>query len=181
MTDDGSRRIHQEDFAQVLGRMPDRKYDGTADELVVVARALLGEEGYFEAVRRLVFVVICGNHDAHLKNWSLLYPDGINPSWTPLYDQVATIAWPTIEKELGLKLAGTRDAVRIDLGAFERIAAKAHAGKRQTVAVVEEAVDRFRQSWNREWETWPLLRGHADIIREHWTRIPLVRKAGPLA
>lgn len=177
---EGSRRIHQEDFAQVLGRMPDRKYDGTAEELVLVARALLGEEGYFEAVRRLVFVVICGNHDAHLKNWSLLYRDGLNPSWTPLYDQVATIAWPAIEKELGLKLAGIRDALRIDLTAFERMAAKARAGKSETIAVVENAVDRFRKAWNQEWESWPLLRGHADVIRVHWSRMPLVRRVGPL-
>ena len=35
-----------------------------------------GEAGTVEFVRRLVFNALIGNGDAHLKNWSLIYPDG---------------------------------------------------------------------------------------------------------
>ena len=33
-----------------------------------------------------------GNVDAHLKNWALIYPDGITPRLAPLYDPVCVTA-----------------------------------------------------------------------------------------
>jgi serine/threonine-protein kinase HipA len=33
-----------------------------------------------------------GNVDAHLKNWALIYPDGITPKLAPLYDPVCVTA-----------------------------------------------------------------------------------------
>jgi len=60
-------RVHQEDFAQVAGVDPSRKYDDvTYESLGVLVRAILGEEGLHELLRRLAFVVACGNCDAHL-------------------------------------------------------------------------------------------------------------------
>ena len=34
-----------------------------------------------------------GNVDAHLKNWALVYPDGITPQLAPLYDPVCVTAF----------------------------------------------------------------------------------------
>lgn len=106
-------RIHQEDLAQAQWLDPEQKYplerndrsrfddqsehrrrglasvEGTGR---YVAR-LLGITGFEEYLRRFVFVVASGNGDAHLKNWSLWYPEGHRPQWTPLYDQVSTVAF----------------------------------------------------------------------------------------
>lgn len=44
-----------------------------------VARVLWlesGERAIVEFTRRLVFNALIGNADAHLKNWSGIYPDG---------------------------------------------------------------------------------------------------------
>ena len=40
--------------------------------------ALCGEDDFRRYMRRLAFMVLSGNADAHLKNWSLLHPDGVN-------------------------------------------------------------------------------------------------------
>jgi len=42
-----------------------------------------GENAVWEFVRRLVFSVLIGNADMHLKNWSLLYPDRRTPVLSP--------------------------------------------------------------------------------------------------
>ena len=43
-----------------------------------------------ECVRRTVFNILCGNDDAHLKNWSLVYRDRRNAVLSPAYDLVCT-------------------------------------------------------------------------------------------
>lgn len=45
-----------------------------------------------EFVRRFVAFILMGNTDAHLKNWALLYPDGVTPQLSPLYDPVCVTA-----------------------------------------------------------------------------------------
>jgi serine/threonine-protein kinase HipA len=79
---------HMEDFAQVLGRA--NQYRGQAEEIGAVLHALCPED--LEAyVRQLVFNIFAGNGDAHLKNWSIVYPDGRQARLSPAYDLVPTI------------------------------------------------------------------------------------------
>ena len=73
-------RIHVEDFNQIYGQYPEKKYEehgytGMAKDIW----ALLGEKGLTEFIRRIVFNAAIGNADMHLKNWSLLYRDGRTP------------------------------------------------------------------------------------------------------
>ncbi len=74
----GAARVHQEDFAQVMDKTrPPRgngryKYDSKIEAIALLVRTIVGEEAYFELIRRLAFVIASGNHDAHLKNWSLI-------------------------------------------------------------------------------------------------------------
>ena len=72
---DGSR-VHMEDFAQVFGLYPNDKYKHKSyANIASVLWAETGQEATYEFVRRVVFSVLIGNADMHLKNWSLLYPD----------------------------------------------------------------------------------------------------------
>ena len=71
----GGQRIHMEDFAQVFGLFPNDKYTSRSyANIAAVLWAETGEEGTYDFFRRLVFSVLIGNGDMHLKNWSLLYP-----------------------------------------------------------------------------------------------------------
>jgi serine/threonine-protein kinase HipA len=90
-------RIHCEDFAQVLGEMPEDKYLGARASYLSVAAALLsfpslGEPAVHELLRRLMINELLGNPDMHLKNMGLRYPDGITPEFPPAYDIVAYAA-----------------------------------------------------------------------------------------
>lgn len=88
------RRVHMEDFAQVFGLFPDEKYrERSYANIAAVLWAETGEAGAWEFVRRLVFSVLIGNGDMHLKNWSLLYPDGRTPVLSPACDFVATLPY----------------------------------------------------------------------------------------
>ena len=46
-----------------------------------------------EFIRRLVFNILIGNADMHLKNWSLIYPDRCRAALAPADDFVSTIAY----------------------------------------------------------------------------------------
>lgn len=82
---DGARRIHFEDFAQVLAIDPQHKYGSSYLAMVLAMRAFptLGDEAALELVRRLAVNDLLGNPDAHLKNFGVLYPDGISPVLAP--------------------------------------------------------------------------------------------------
>ena len=90
---DPSGRVQIEDFTQLLGLCPDEKYSrADVDVVAKSACALAGVDGLKRTVRRLVFMLACGNGDAHLKNWRLIYPDGLVASMSP-GDLVSTIQY----------------------------------------------------------------------------------------
>lgn len=177
---EGHRRIHQEDFAQVAGLPPRLKYDQiTYEQLALLVREIAGEDAYLEFIRRLAFVVASGNTDAHLKNWSLIYPDGVNAELSPLYDQVATIAWPELEWELALKLAGMKSLLQIDGKLFAKLASKAGGDVDQTMDVLQESLKRFALAWRDSIAPEILPPDHAAALREYWSRAPLLRDLTP--
>ncbi|MDO9402170.1 MAG: type II toxin-antitoxin system HipA family toxin [Polaromonas sp.] len=96
---DGARRIHFEDFAQVLAIEPMRKYSASYLDMALAMRAFasLGEDAVLELIRRLVVNDLLGNPDAHLKNFGVLYPDGVAPRLAPAYDIVAYAALQGVE------------------------------------------------------------------------------------
>ena len=173
---EGQRRIHQEDFAQLVGLPPSLKYDQiTYDGCALLVRQIVGPDAYLEFVRRLAFMVASGNVDAHLKNWSLVYPDDVHAELSPLYDQVATVAWPDeITLKWALKFAGTKDPYQIDLPAFTRLAAKAGADPRETLHVVEQTLAGAATAWaTSAAEVMPAE--HTARLREYWNRVPLLK------
>ena len=86
--------IHMEDFAQVFGLYPDDKYRHRSyANIAAVLWAETGEAGTYEFLRRLIFSVLIGNADMHLKNGSLLYPDQRSPVLSPAYDLVSTLPY----------------------------------------------------------------------------------------
>lgn len=96
---EGARRIHFEDFAQVLAIDPQHKYGASYLEMALAMQAFpsLGEAAVLELVRRVVVNDLLGNPDAHLKNFGLLYPDGVAPRLAPAYDIVAYAALQGVE------------------------------------------------------------------------------------
>jgi len=107
------QRLRLEDFAQILGkprgREFDSKYDSSYEEAASVierfsVRARIDLARFFELV---VFNLVIGNADAHLKNFSLLErPEGLRLS--PAYDLVNTLVYSDLERHAALDIAGRK-------------------------------------------------------------------------
>lgn len=167
-------RIHIEDFAQVWGQYPGAKYDDRSfEDIARVTRAVAGEIGYQELLKRLVFMVVSGNHDMHLKNWSLRYRDGMTASLAPAYDLVATVAYPDVMNELALKLAGSKRWERVMVASFERLAKETGANVAHTRQIVHETVEALSKSLAEARETTFLDSEAWERIAAHQKRVPL--------
>lgn len=174
---DGDRRIHQEDFQQIVGRRPDKKYDDvTYEQLVLLAMKIVGDNVFEEMIRRLVFVVASGNDDAHLKNWSILYPDTVHPVLTPLYDQVFTGQWPNFGRTLALKLGGTKSFAALELARFRELARRTGSDPVRTEELVEQTIDSIATSWQSVRELPELAMDYRTHIHQHWKRVPMLAR-----
>lgn len=88
-------RIHMEEFAQILQYAPKNKYgrdlvkDYSAILRILENLSSQPEKDTVEFVKRFVAFILMGNTDAHLKNWAVVYPDGIHFRLSPAYDPVS--------------------------------------------------------------------------------------------
>lgn len=183
---DGAARIHQEDFAQVARLPPRLKYEHvTFEKLGVLVHAILGEEGLDEYLRRLALMIAQGNADAHLKNWSLQYRTPTRASWSPLYDQVCTVAWPRVgvekvDNSLALKLVGRREFGQVDRSLLSHLAARLRVPQDRVLACFMDTLKTLREVWPALSERRDLPVEHAQALSRHWERVPLLREAGSL-
>jgi serine/threonine-protein kinase HipA len=143
----GGQRVHMEDFAQVFGLFPDDKYAHRSyANIAAVLWAETGEAGTYEFVRRIAFSVLIGNADMHLKNWSLLYPDGRTPVLSPAYDYVATLPYIPGGR-LALNFGGSRTLSEISSDQIRRFADTARLPASPVSQLVAETVERTAQAW----------------------------------
>jgi serine/threonine-protein kinase HipA len=145
-TQDGGR-IHMEDFAQVFGIYPENKYNRRSyANIAAVLWAETGEWGTYEFFRRLVFSVIIGNADMHLKNWSLLYPDGRKPALSPAYDFVSTVPYLPND-DLALIFGQSRALDSVTKDQVRRFADTARLPASPLWALAMETHERTLQAW----------------------------------
>jgi serine/threonine-protein kinase HipA len=110
---EGRRKIHQEDFAQILGK--ENKYDGSVEEIGRKLKAVSEVPGldiqlFFE---RVVFNFLIANGDAHMKNYSIIYDDEGRVRLAPVYDLVCSrIVLPNEADESALTIQGRKSKVR---------------------------------------------------------------------
>lgn len=100
------KRLHFEEFNQLLGKRADDKYEGAYEDMGRFIRATPGcvpaeaERLY----RRILACLLVGNTDAHLKNFAMFHtPDGLR--LTPSYDLVASAYYKEFNT-VALTLAG---------------------------------------------------------------------------
>jgi serine/threonine-protein kinase HipA len=143
----GGARVHMEDFSQVFGQYPNNKYRYRSyANIAAVLWAEAGEDAVAEFVRRLVFSVVIGNADMHLKNWSLLYPDQRKPVLSPGYDFVATL--PYIPNDtLALSFGGSRSLSEITPSQMRRFADTARIPASPLWKIAVETAERAATAW----------------------------------
>lgn len=139
--------IHMEDFAQLFGLYPRDKYKHRSyANIAAVLWAETGEAGAYDFFKRLVFSVLIGNGDMHLKNWSLLYPDGRTPELSPAYDFVAT--FPYIPHDsLALSFGDSRSLGTIEPDQVRRFAETARMPATPLWKLTLETAERTVAAW----------------------------------
>ncbi|MEX1365421.1 MAG: HipA domain-containing protein [Nannocystaceae bacterium] len=178
-------RVHQEDFAQIIGIMTEDAVSSNVafghGGLGRLVGQLLGRSGLEEYLRRLALVVGSGNEDAHIKNWAILYRNGRTPSWAPLYDQVATVVWRGgRDRGPSLPLASTKIWEDLDLHTLTDLAAEIGIEPAVVSAIFDEVLARLRETWSSIQHDLPMLPEHRQALADHWTRVPLLRRMGRL-
>lgn len=108
------RRLHQLDFCQLTGVLPDQKYEadggpGLADLFAQVdAHSVRPAADRLRLVNWLVFNFLIGNADAHAKNLSLLCGPGGKLTLAPAYDLLALGYWENLSDKMAMAIGGER-------------------------------------------------------------------------
>lgn len=131
------QRLHQEDFCQALGVVPELKYQNEGGPDLAQCFALLRSVTRPSApqVLRLldgvIFNALIGNHDAHGKNFSLLY-GGKSPVLAPFYDLLATAVYPQLTPKMAMKLGSKYKFSELEARHWEQFAEEAGLAKAAT-------------------------------------------------
>ncbi|NJP66619.1 type II toxin-antitoxin system HipA family toxin [Streptomyces spiramenti] len=169
--------VHQEDFAQVREVASEAKYDrATYEGIGRVVASVCPSPDAVEYVRRLVAAVAMGNADAHLKNWTLRYPDGRQAKLSPAYDLVCVTAYPGADHKLAFPLGGTDKSHVVRAEHFRHLAAALGMSQEAVADTVRETVHALRASWPEVERESPVPEFVAAEINERLAALPLLQE-----
>ena len=130
------QRRHQEDFCQALGLVPEMKYQNEGGPDLAQCFDLIRRVTRPSAphVLRLldcvIFNALIGNHDAHAKNFSLLYTEqGL--VLAPCYDILATTVYPNLTPKMAMKIGSRYKFSEVQVQHWDDFAASAGLSKAQ--------------------------------------------------
>jgi len=128
------RRLHQEDFCQALGAVPEMKYQNEGGPDLAQCFNLVRRVTRPNAPQVLglldfvIFNALIGNHDAHAKNFSLLY-EGTSVVLAPLYDTLSTAVYPTLSSKMAMKIGSKYAFSEVQARHWDQFAEAANLGK----------------------------------------------------
>ncbi|WP_244972930.1 type II toxin-antitoxin system HipA family toxin [Francisella philomiragia] len=170
---DESSRVHIEDFAQILYLPPHKKY-GYAN-YTNIGKLLYNFsskplEDIQQYMKRLLVNVLLGNGDAHLKNWSMIYPDNYNPRLSPAYDIVSTIDY-IANDSLALNFAKNKKFSDINLESFEYISKKIGVPFKAISHQLLDVIDVARNYYSKELDNLPMNENQKTKLKKHWASL----------
>jgi serine/threonine-protein kinase HipA len=121
------QRLHQEDFCQALGVVPEMKYqnEGGPDLAQCFDLVRRATRPHAPQVLRLldcvIFNALIGNHDAHAKNFSLLYA-GKTPVLAPFYDILSTAVYANLTPKMAMKIGSKYKFTEVQVRHWEQFA-----------------------------------------------------------
>lgn len=173
---DGTR-VHIEDFGQVLDRPADDHIYEARYEHLAAFLGYLPLANLRAFCERLVFCILCGNSDAHVKNWSLIYPDGRHPRLAPAYNLVATVLYnPPAASSLALSLDNTRRFEDISVASFKPLARVAGQPFAEVSTWVRQMAERVLTVWRESAAELPYLPEEQARLGAHARGVPLARR-----
>ncbi|HEY9787692.1 MAG TPA: HipA domain-containing protein [Candidatus Obscuribacterales bacterium] len=121
-------RIHQEDFCQALGRREKYQIFGgpnLKDCFELMMRSSLPVVDRRALMQAVIFNYLIGNSDAHGKNLSVIH---VRPEFVrlaPLYDLVCTQIYPSVSRDMAMKIGKEYQFDRVSAGDWRKLAGDA--------------------------------------------------------
>ena len=148
--DGATKRLHQEDFCQLLKCRPEIKYqDQGGPSIVDCTRVLqtlrLPASDIMRFIDRVVFNFLIGNGDAHGKNFSVLYRTRA-PRLAPVYDALCTTVYPAIAKKMAMKFDGKFEFRWVTPGKIVRTFARAGIGEKVVIDSIARQIAVLRKN-----------------------------------
>ena len=141
-------RLHQQDFGQALGIPSSQKYEPDGGEYLKRCFELLRNrstrprEDVAELWNSVMFSLVVGNLDNHVKNYGLLYSsDWRSLRLAPLYDVVCTLVYSGTSRTLPMSLGGVRNANDVQRSDVANAARSAGLGVRMALESLDRLVD----------------------------------------
>jgi serine/threonine-protein kinase HipA len=169
---------HMEDACQMQTLMPNRKY-GEPRYFVNLLRVLdrLGVRG-IEDIRqffiRQAANTLLGNADAHLKNFSVIYHNGVKPELSPAYDIVCVTALANF-KGFATNVAIDERQRTETLATYRAVAREAGIAERVALAAVRATVEQAQELWPKALQDMNAPRAVAEEIRMRLKTLPLAQ------
>lgn len=178
----GKAPVHMEDWCQINGRRARDKY-APEDAFVQGLAAIhaYAPERFDDArqfMRRQVANVLMGNSDAHLKNFSFIYPDGRHPQLSPAYDMVPLIAY-LHSGQFGLNEHIEKQYQRMTVEDFKRVGFAAGFAPKAIEKEVRATVERIRDEWPKILPELPIDDALRATIQERIDSMDLVKSVQP--
>jgi serine/threonine-protein kinase HipA len=169
-------RLHQEDFCQALGIVPETKYQREGGPSLKQCFGLLREVSSTPVVdlNRLldavIFNYVVGNNDAHGKNFSLLYHGAgtqeLQIRLSPLYDVVSTVYYPELSREMAMKIGGEYSSEKVTARNFDQLAEEVGLGRALVRSRVPEMAEKVISSLAKVEVAHPVAQKIAAWIRQ---------------
>ncbi|ABX50641.1 HipA N-terminal domain protein [Shewanella baltica OS195] len=167
-------RIHAEDFAQIFEVYAHDKYGKYNYEAIAKALYMSSYNGLKDVqqmARRLLANILLANGDAHLKNWSVIYPDNQNAILSPAYDIVSTLPYIEGETAIALNINKQKLWYAIDITTFQAWATRTGIPWPAIKVHLLDAMQKARTLWPEALAELPMHEVHKTILKAHWAKL----------
>lgn len=181
-------RLHQEDFCQVLGLMPEIKYEREGGPSLAQCNDILYQfsakpaADQLKLLDRVIFNYLIGNADAHGKNFSFLYK-GKKPELAPAYDLLSTAVYPDISTKMAMKIGGKYEPEKVFLHHWHQLVPNTEGAKkgieRQLQHLSNNCLEKalaLKESLKKEGTPSPIFEDICGVIEkrsQHISRLTL--------
>lgn len=177
-------RLHQEDFCQALGVIPEMKYEqeggpGFQDCFKLVEE--WSDEPILDTLNLLkwaLFNFLIGNADSHAKNLSFLYASG-TIRLAPFYDLLSTAVYERLNNKFAMKMGGQKDPRYLMATHLTRFAAEAGIELRtirtqllELCGMIEGAIGPLAETCREAYQHPTIVEDIMRVVEQRLRKVP---------
>ncbi|MCI8210445.1 phosphatidylinositol kinase [Pseudomonas sp. S25] len=169
-----NQRVHSEDFAQIFFAYAHDKYRAASYDQIgklIYQNSRQGQRDAAQMAVRLLINILLANGDAHLKNWSMIYPDGRNAELSPAYDIVVTKAYIPDERQFALNMGMSKNWYEVSMEDFRKWAEYGDIPWRPVLYNLRAALEKARTFWPAALDASEMVEDQKKVLREHWKQL----------